>query len=139
MHKNLYVFEETDMRGMAIRLAMLQTHYRKPKDFTVAELNQCAKTLRRWLSIAELSIDISTPDEVINALNDDLNTHQAITEIHKYAANKDGKKVFSAMKFLGLIPGTGSSIDYGMLGEIKTIPIDRIPLVQWEEKKKLNA
>ncbi|MCE2890282.1 MAG: hypothetical protein LW848_04155, partial [Hyphomonadaceae bacterium] len=70
-----YQVTEEDMRGLSIRLAMLQTHYRKPKDFSIAELNQCAKTLRRWLAAA-IPNDDREPIEVMLALCDDLNTPQ---------------------------------------------------------------
>ena len=120
------------MRGMSIRLAMLQTHYRKPKDFKHSELNQCAKTIRKWLSLIDLSQRETTPPlSVLEALCDDLNTSFAITEMHKIAARGAGDELFAAMIFLGLIPGQGSSLDYGAAIEIKTIPIDHIPLVQW--------
>jgi DALR domain len=126
-----YRVTENDMRGLAIRLDMLSTHYRKPKDLTSAGLNNAAKTLRRWLALAVPCND-GPPVEVLLALSDDLNTPQAIAEIHRLAGRKDGRAVFAAMKLLGLFPGHEKAIDYDLVAEVKTIPIDHIPLVQWQ-------
>lgn len=126
-----WVIDETVLRGLAIRLDMLETHYRKPKDLNVANLNRAAKTLRRWLSIAVPGKD-DVPLPVIEALCDDLNTPLAITEMHRLSKT-DPQGLFAAMRFMGLIPGEGAAIDYGMALEIKTIPIDHLPLPQWKD------
>lgn len=124
-----YRVDETDMRGLAIRLCMLNTHYRKPKDWTTESLNHAAKILRRWLTAAT-PCDDAVPLPVILALADDLNTPLAIAEMH-VLAKSDGRGLFAAMKLLGLIPGHGKTIDYDIVDEVKTLPIDAVPLVQW--------
>lgn len=121
---------EEDMRGLSLRLFILGSHYRKEVDFTVRNLNENSKILRRWLSKAIPNND-RPPLEIILALSDDLNTPLAIAEMHRYA-KKDGRSLFSAMRFLGLIPGEEKPIDYDIVSEVKTIPIDHIPLTQWE-------
>lgn len=131
-----YEIKEEDMRGLAIRLSMLQTHYRKPKDFKIEELNQCAKILRRWLSVAVPCSD-APPLCIILALSDDLNTAKAIAEMHSLAKT-DPKGLFAAMRLLGLIPGEGKTIDYDIVDEVKTIPIDHIPLVHFHGFETLN-
>lgn len=123
-----YAVSERDMRGLAIRLDMLGSHYRKPKDFKAETLNSSAKTLRRWLSTC-VPNDGPVPDRVLLALCDDLNTPQAIAEMH-LLARTDGQGLFAAMKLLGLLPGEGLPIDYD-IGEVKTLPIDHIPIVRW--------
>jgi len=128
-----YAVSETDMRGLAIRLDMLSTHYRKPKDISVSDLNSSLKILRRWLSRC-IPNDDPPPLPVLKALEDDLNTPLAITELHKIAKiETGGRELFAGMKFLGLIPGCGISIDYGAAMEIKTIPIDHLPLPFWPD------
>lgn len=121
---------EADMRGLAIRLDMLSTHYRQPKDLTAEGLNRAAKTLRRWLALAEPSLSTPVPVGVLEALSDDLNTPAAIAEMHRIART-DRAGLFSAMKLLGLIPGEGRAVDYDMVDEVKTLPIDHLPLPQW--------
>lgn len=125
-----YEITPKDMRGLALRLDMLSTHYRQPKNISVNDMNRAAKTLRRWLATC-IPCDDPPPAAVLEALCDDLNTPHAITELHKLAKS-DGRALFAGMKLLGLIPGHGEGIDYGMTQEIKTLPIDHLPLVQWE-------
>ena len=69
--------------GEVLRLAMLRTHYRQPIDFTVKALEEAEQTLRRWWSYAYLSKQLAEPPTaLIEALEDDLNTPKALTEIH---------------------------------------------------------
>ena len=127
---NTWTITEADMRGLSLRLALLSAHYRKPVDVGTKELNRCAKTLRRWLLKAVPCQD-GPPLPVLEALTDDLNTPQAIAELHQLAKT-DGRSLFAGMRFLGLIPNEGAAIDYGSALEIKTLPHDAIPSVEWE-------
>ncbi len=69
--------------GEALRLALLATHYRQPLDFTRAGVEQAKRTLDRWyLACGDADIG-EPPARVLSALEDDLNTPQAITELHK--------------------------------------------------------
>jgi cysteinyl-tRNA synthetase len=69
--------------GEAIKLAMLSTHYRQPMNFTDKGLQEARRTLDHWF---ELTADV--PDEaavcadVLEALQDDLNTPQALAALH---------------------------------------------------------
>lgn len=126
-----WAVSERDMRGLAIRLDMLGTHYRKPKDISVERLNTALKTLRRWLSIAHPSND-GVPVAIFEALTDDLNTPEAIAVMHRLAKEKRGGELFASMRLLGLIPNEGIPMDYGSALEIKTLPIDHLPLPLWE-------
>lgn len=66
----------------AIRLWMLQTHYRKPLDFSDDALKAAEKRWQRYQSEA-LSIDedVALPVAFIEALGDDLNTPKAMAVI----------------------------------------------------------
>jgi len=129
---NTWQVNEVDMRGLAVRLDMLETHYRQPKNLSAITLNRAARTVRRWLAKC-IPNDGPPPVAVFEALSDDLNTPLAIAEMHRLAKADDGKGLFAAMKLMGLIPGEGIAVDYGSTLEIKTLPIGHIPLVQWEE------
>src|SRR5215212_9861033 len=76
--------------GEAIRLALLSTHYRDPLDWTDEKLEQAKATLDRWyraLSLGETSLRAEhAPPRVVEALEDDLNTPQAIASLHEVAA-----------------------------------------------------
>ena len=67
--------------GEVIRFVMLSTHYRKPMDWTEAK----AKDARRQLDflyqqVADVALDeeLSPDHQVVEAIADDLNTHQAL-------------------------------------------------------------
>ncbi|MCW9034017.1 MAG: cysteine--tRNA ligase [Alphaproteobacteria bacterium] len=76
--------------GEAIRLMLLQTHYRKPLDFTKNGVAKAKQTLDRFYTALKGFSDIETetnqlPFEnkaVIETLQDDLNTPGALSELH---------------------------------------------------------
>ncbi|RYD67748.1 MAG: cysteine--tRNA ligase [Verrucomicrobiaceae bacterium] len=77
--------------GPEIRLALLQTHYRSPLDFTDATLEGARTTLNRWrdallpyTSMAPLNNPAA--QGAIEALSSDLNTPLAITALHESAS-----------------------------------------------------
>ena len=78
--------------GEAIRLALLQTHYRQPLDFTRQGLAQARQALDRLYEALRDCSDVEARDgappaaEVLAALGDDLNTPQAIAELHGLAS-----------------------------------------------------
>src|SRR5258705_1515379 len=72
-----------DWPGEVLRFNMLRSHYRQPMDWTIQGLKESWAILERWYGVAE---PIATPrigDDVLAALLDDLNTPQAIAELHK--------------------------------------------------------
>jgi cysteinyl-tRNA synthetase len=103
----------------AIRLNLLTTQYRKPLDWTDEGLWNAKKTLDRWYKLtpeSQLS-NQDVPPEVMDALEDDLNTPRAITEIHKLVDRIQGPlsgpllleekyKLRAAGQFLGLLKHT---------------------------------
>ncbi len=66
--------------GEVLRLAMLGTHYRRPIDFTQTALEEARHRLNVWYHAIgdDVVLPAQPPAEVINALCDDLNTHEAI-------------------------------------------------------------
>ena len=85
---------EQGVPGEAIRLALLSTHYRDPLDWTDERLEQAKATLDRWyraLSLGEISRRPSRRSpKVVEALEDDLNTPQAIATAHLHRACRRG-------------------------------------------------
>jgi cysteinyl-tRNA synthetase len=72
-----------DWPGEAIRLAMLQTHYRQPINWTVAGLREAKRTLDHWYQLtADTGPGLLCAD-VLEALCDDLNTPRALTGLHE--------------------------------------------------------
>jgi cysteinyl-tRNA synthetase len=81
---------EQGVPGEAIRLALLSTHYRDPLDWTDEKLQQAKATLDRWyraLSLPGAVSETAPPisPAVVAALEDDLNTPQAIAHLHETA------------------------------------------------------
>ncbi|UCH75862.1 MAG: cysteine--tRNA ligase [Rhodospirillales bacterium] len=81
------LLEEFPGRGEAIRLVLLQTHYRQPLDFTKDGIVQAKATLDRfYLALREAAgiaaAAFEAPD-VMAALSDDLNTPLAISHLHE--------------------------------------------------------
>ena len=101
-------------QGEVIRLTMILTHYRQPLNWTNDNLQESKKTLDKWyqyFSEVDFKPDLSAKidENVMNALNDDMNTPQAIAELHKLFKNcksddQDSlNQFFISAQFLGLM------------------------------------
>ncbi len=76
--------------GEAIRLALLSGHYRQPLDITRGKIEECKAQLDRfYLALRAVgdveALDDAPPEGVIAALSDDLNTPEALAEMHVLA------------------------------------------------------
>ena len=85
---NFYTIHELlqEFPGEAIRLALLQTHYRQPLDFTKESLRQAKHMLDRFYTglrgVAAIEPADAKADDVIKALEDDINTPLALAALH---------------------------------------------------------
>ncbi len=89
--------------GEVIRFVFLSTHYRKPMDWTEAKRRDAEAVLRKWYRVAGEGAPGAVPQPVIAALSDDLNTHGALTEAHRIAAEGDGPGLRATLALLGLM------------------------------------
>jgi cysteinyl-tRNA synthetase len=77
--------------GEVVRLALLSSHYRDPLDWTEERLQQAKVTLYRFYTALAQSPRVDwvgeyiPPEAVVIALEDDLNSPQAITQLHTIA------------------------------------------------------
>jgi cysteinyl-tRNA synthetase len=76
--------------GEALRLALLSGHYRQPLDFSTDALQQAKATLDKWYgalrnSTAARGTPAPVPNEIEEALCDDLNTPLALAHMHELA------------------------------------------------------
>jgi cysteinyl-tRNA synthetase len=82
----------------ALRYALLSAHYRQPLDWTDALIAQSVRTLDRLYGtlrdLADVDVQPEIPDAIEAALDDDLNTPQALAEIASIAA--EARKARSA-------------------------------------------
>jgi cysteinyl-tRNA synthetase len=85
--------------GEVLRLTMMKTHYRQPIDWTVRAMEESWKTLQGWYRVTAGVRGGIPSDNVIEALNDDLNTARAITELHalRVGANAGDEKARGAL------------------------------------------
>jgi cysteinyl-tRNA synthetase len=88
--------------GQELRFAMLKTHYRQPIDWTQQSLEEAARTLDGWKKIVTGIIPGEPTIAVCDALNDDLNTSLAITELFRLARAKDAASLAGSLDLLGL-------------------------------------
>jgi cysteinyl-tRNA synthetase len=91
-----------DWPGEVVRLNMLRTHYRQPMDWTLRGLKESDQILDSWTKNVDLAG--SKAEElapgVRDALADDLNTPQAIAELHSLSSSGDGA-LASTLRALG--------------------------------------
>ena len=109
----------TITEGDVIRMSFLMTHYRSRMEIGEKKLEEARKVLRRFALACEPSQD-PPPKEILEAVSDDLNTPKAIAIMHRYRKNKEGRKLFASLRFLGFF---GQS--HGM-AELKTYPDDSV-------------
>ncbi|UWR81862.1 cysteine--tRNA ligase [Phaeobacter inhibens] len=104
--------------GEVIRFVFLQTHYRKPMDWTDKKAREARQTLAKFYSVlmvpsvytkpgcrsVYLDADVYPPDpQVIEAIADDLNTSKAISRLHKLYNEGNHQLLIGSMVFLGLL------------------------------------
>ena len=85
--------------GEVVRFVMLSTHYRKPMDWTEKKRAEAEARLTGWFRKTDgVKASETVPAAVVHALNDDLNTHLALTEIGKLSA----PAMKTSMRLMGL-------------------------------------
>lgn len=96
-----------DWPGEVARFNMLKTHYRQPIDWTVKGLEESWKTLDDWYWIANDAPGEAISAPVIEALCDDLNTHQVITALHSLRNRIQGGEDKLRGEFAGTLRALG--------------------------------
>lgn len=90
--------------GEVIRFVFLSTHYSKPMDWTAKKAEEAEKALRKWYALCDdQTPDAHPPAVILAALADDLNTAQAITEMHQIAQAGQGAALAASLRLLGLL------------------------------------
>ncbi len=96
--------------GEVIRFVLLGTHYRKPMDWTEAKRKEAESLLRKiatFLASDPLSkpwVDLryaKPPQEIVDAIGNDLNTSLALTLLGKYLKNMEEFHLVGALRLLG--------------------------------------
>jgi len=105
-----------DWPGDVLRLNMLRSHYRQPIDWTVQGMKESWNVLERWYGMAEPVASRRIGGALLEALLDDLNTPQAIAELHQ----SDPEELAGGLALLGFSP------DPGRLAAHPPIPVEEI-------------
>jgi len=108
--------------GEVLRLTLLSAHYRQPLNWTVNSINQNNAMLERlYRGVKELnkieagSEEYGVPDNIMEALCDDLNTPKALAELNLLANSISTVSTDEKKKIKGKILATGKLI--GILQE----------------------
>lgn len=75
----------TDFEGRAMRYWLLQTHYRKPVDYSPAALQAASTAVKKLKNAVQDYVPLGNeqiPDEVVAAVEDDLNTAKALAALN---------------------------------------------------------
>ncbi|MCW4453922.1 cysteine--tRNA ligase [Flavobacterium sp. MXW15] len=102
----------------ALRYALLSAHYRQPLDWSDALIEQSVRTLDRLYGtlreLADIEAVATIPAEIENALDDDLNTPQALAELARIAG--EARKAETAADKARLKAGLlGAGLALGLL------------------------
>ncbi|TPJ58705.1 cysteine--tRNA ligase [Mesorhizobium sp. B2-6-1] len=134
--------------GEVLRLAMLMTHYREPIDFSVRKLEEAENTLRKWKRAADLAPAVGQlPDEVVQALSDDLATYAAFQVLTQLAGEAvdfsgDGENAAAAslkgaLAFLGFDVGA-AKVDEAALAKAIARRLELIAAKSWVEADRIR-
>jgi cysteinyl-tRNA synthetase len=115
-----------DWPGDVIRLAMLSTHYRQPINWNLKSLQDAEKALAVWFEAAGSGAESRPAPQVLDALNDDLNTPKMIAEMHQLRGAAGRKSLAGTLDFLGFRP------DAFAAWRKATAPAPNIPVAEIE-------
>ena len=125
-------FGEQRWHGRVLRLAMLGTHYRQPIDWTLDRLTQARSLMIDWAHLLRgVEPATAVDEEVLAALNDDLNVPAAMSVLHGLTSAArtnlvDRAKLKRVLGFLGLyedeveadLSPDAKSIDEALVGSL---------------------
>jgi cysteinyl-tRNA synthetase len=112
---------EQGVPGEVIRFVMLSTHYRKPMDWTEKKREEAVNRLARWFRKTDgVKAATVVPNRVVSALEDDLNTHLALTEMNSLSA----PYLKAAMQLLGF--SAAEDVDWFRAIEIEAVGVGMV-------------
>jgi len=133
--------------GPALRLTMLQTHYRQPINWTKKGVEQSVAMLEDWFAVAGSANAAAPTDAVVEALSDDLNTPKAIAELHALRA-KAGSDAAAAddlaanLAFLGFdgeaLAEWRVKADAAAMGKLDGVDVDALISARIEARNAKN-
>ena len=135
---NFYTVAELleEFPGEALRLVILQTHYRQPLDFSKDKCREAKATLDRLYRAKQTAIDCgakagSADNGAVAALSDDMNTPLALAKLFEAIDREDHSAYLGALELLGVAvqnPDTwfkGDAVDGPSAAEVEAMIEDR--------------
>ncbi len=114
---NFFTINEVlaELPGDALRFAMVSTHYRQPLNWTRKGAQEAKRTLDNWYGLTQ-DVEPGGPicADVLEALDDDLNTPKAIAALHELRAQAAGgakaaaRCLLTSAQFMGLMQASHS-------------------------------
>lgn len=107
-----------DWPGEVLRLNMLRTHYRQPIDWTKAALKESQSILQSLRSVTGDVLPGIVSQDVIDALEDDLNTSNVLAALHKlrneaaHGSINAARTLLASLVFLGLVREDIANLDF---------------------------
>ena len=92
--------------GEVIRFVMLSTHYRKPMDWTEEKAREANRLMFDWqqqtMDLEPTPLGDFVPSKtLVDALNDDLNTHEALNVLKRL--RNDPQRLLDNARFMGFL------------------------------------
>ncbi|MEL6689643.1 MAG: cysteine--tRNA ligase [Pseudomonadota bacterium] len=126
--------------GEVIRMVFLSTHYSKPMDWTEKKRAEAEATLRKWRAMAEPGGEVDPA--VVAAISDDLNTHGALTELHRLASEGRGADLKASAEMLGLLTdalGGWDSTDVDLTEWVERLTTARAQAMETKDFSSVDA
>lgn len=90
--------------GEALRMSLLNAHYRQPVDFSHDAVREQKTRLDRWYRLTDgIEAAAEVPLSVVEALSDDLNTPKALSALDALASADTAAELKAGAQFIGVL------------------------------------
>lgn len=94
-------------KGEALRMSLLNAHYRQPVDFSHKSVNEQKSRLDKWYRLTTgVEVADEVPQSVIDALADDVNTPKALSALDALAKAGNAADLKAGAQFMGVLMET---------------------------------
>jgi len=113
--------------GEALRLSLLNAHYRQPVDFSHASVKEQRTRLDRWYRLTDgVEAANIVPKSVIEALSDDLNTPKALSALDALAGAETAAELKAGAQFMGVLTHSNTEWFQADTGDLSAAEIDAL-------------
>lgn len=113
--------------GEALRMSLLNAHYRQPVDFSHDSVKEQRTRLDRWYRLSDgVEAAKTVPASVIDALSDDLNTPKALAALDALASVETAADLKAGAQFMGVLMLSNSEWFQADTGGMSATEIDEL-------------